>query len=227
MFEVKNANKELIDGIISGKKSKELKKWNRIYNILKLLGIIASGVALNILGVTTQFAIISSSIFVLLYGIRENKVIPAKKAKELEDRQKQELMLEIQSKISTKIIDGKSFKLERTAKIDYRQPKSIEQKYRNNQGTIIKEDKVYGKVGTIETYIRGTDDKNGLICWLKLIRESIEEQRMFANGGGYETKIVPVYNVGMLESEEVENIPEDVKIQTAKYDGEKKKNRRR
>ena len=222
MFELKNANRELIDGLISGKKTKEFVKWTRIYKVLKFFGIVGSGVALICLGITPQFGVIAGSIFVLLCGVREIKLNPARKDKTNEDIAKQNLMLEIQSKIPNGVIDGRTFKLERTARVDCRQQVYFNETKVSAEGIVTEESKAYSKVGVIEKYVRGTDDRNGFVCWLKLVKDFVVEQTMLSEGNGYVNRVVPRYSMGMLESHEVDNIPEEVVIQTVEYDSKKK-----
>jgi len=221
MFEVNNENRKLIEGLVSGSKTKEVRIWTNIYNVLKTMGIICSGVALFNFGVTVPFAVISSSIFTILLGIHQVKMVPAKKAKAEEDLAKQNFMLEIQSNLAEKgiAIDGRSFKLERTAVVDSRQPVYFKETNISDDGEIIEENKAYSKTGLVEKYVRGTDDRNGFICWLKLVRESVVEQKMLAEGNGYVSRVVPRYSVGMLESHEIDELPGEVIEQTMAYDG--------
>lgn len=222
MFNVENGNRDLINGLVSGAKIKEAKKWNRIYNFLKTVGIVSSGVALWYLGVTVEFAMVVGTTFGTLLGVRQFKVMPARMAKEAEDVAKQNLMLEIQGRLAEKgvFIDGKTFKLERTAVLDSREQIFFNETTISEDGVITEESKPYAKKGIVEKYVRGTDERNGLICWLKLARESVIEQKMLAEGNGYVNRVVPVYSgVGMLEQHEVENLPVEVIQQTKDYDG--------
>lgn len=221
MFRFGKDDFKLVDGLVSGAKTREFHNWNAIYNIFKVFGIAASGVALVYCGLSISFGIISASIFTGLLGVYQMKVMPAKKAKKNEDLAKQNLMLKIQSYLadSDVVIDGRSFRLERTATIDATKPVIVKEISVSLDGEEEMKDSEIMKSGNVTSYIKCSDDRNGLICWLKNIKSYVTEQQVTGQNR-YETRMVARNCAFMLEDGEVHNLPQngEFMMQTNAYD---------
>jgi hypothetical protein len=219
MFKFGKEDYKLIDSLLSGKKDKNVNKWNAIYNVLKVFGFTGVGIALLELGITIPFAMCSGLIGTSLLGVNLLKVRPARIAKENEDLAKQNLMLKIQAHLedSNVVIDGRSFTLERTAVVDSTKPIIVREVSVSADGEENVEDKQIFRDGLVEEYVRCSDNNNELLCWLRLARRYVTETQVTGKNK-YETRQVPRDCAFMLESSEVINLPQEVRFQTHAYD---------
>lgn len=221
MFKFGKEDYKLIDSLLSGKKEKNAKKWNFIYNILKVFGLAGAGVALLEFGITIPFAMCSGLIGTSLLGINLLKVRPALIAKENEELAKQNLMLKIQAHIedSNVIVDGRSFTLERTAVVDSTKPIIVREVSVSADGEENVEDKQIFRDGLVEEYVRCSDNNNELLCWLRLARRYVTETQVTGKNK-YETRQVPRDCAFMLESDDVSALASNSEFlsQTHAYD---------
>lgn len=221
MFKFGKDDFKLIDRLISGKTVRNAKKWRAIYNVLKGFGIVGASVALLEFGFTLPFAMYSGLMGISLLGVNLLKVRPACIAKENEDLAKQNLMLKIQAHLEDRVvvIDGNTFRLELTATIDSTKPIAVKEILVSDDGDETIEDKEIFKEGSIEDYVRCSDNENGLLCWLKAVRTYVTEQKVTGNNK-FETRQVPRDCAFMLESPEVRELTKnsDFVQQTHAYD---------
>lgn len=221
MFKFGKEDYKLIDNLLSGKKEKNAKKWNAIYNVLKVFGLVGAGASLLEFGITIPFVICSGLIGTSLMGVNLLKVKPARIAKENEDLAKQNLMLKIQAHIedSNVIIDGRTFTLERTAVVDSTKPIIVKETLFSADGEENTQEKEIFREGLVEEYVRCSDNNNELLAWLRLARRYVTETQVTGKNK-FETRQVPRDCAFMLENDDVNELSSNSEflLQTYAYD---------
>lgn len=209
MFDVEKGSKELLEGLDSNERTYEVDKWTKIYNILKVLGIIGSGVALVQFGVTPLFGVVVGSFLAGIDSVYQFKLQPAKAKLAKENEEKIALALELSSKNGVPV-DIKSFDTKLVAVDDATKDATF-------IATKTGETVTYGKVGKKTFYFKYADS-NGENHLLAGVENRKEVSELVDNVDGYSTRIAANYSVSGLEAKDEDALSEYVVNQIIDYE---------
>lgn len=213
MFEVKNANKELLDSLQLNKTNRRAKNSRIVYGILKTLGILGTGVALFNFGVVGGIVATGCSLFFV--GCAFVSKVMDKEALDNENDKKVVLSVELASKLG-KSIDVKSFQPELVATLDNTEKATFTQNG---------EEITYGDKGEKKYYYKYTDGEGNNHLLEETTNYYEDKQLMsFSNVcgfGGYTTKIRTSHCVNGLEACDEDALPKEVVDQIIKYEADK------
>lgn len=208
MFDVEKGSKELLEGLDSNERTYEADKWTKIYNLLKVLGIIGSGVALVQFGVTPLFGVVAGSFLAGIGGVYQFKLQPAKAKLAKENEEKIALALEVSAKTAVSV-DMKNF-----------EPKLVAIEEDTKDATFIQsstgQEVSYDSVGKKTFYYKYSDSIGGnhLLAGTEVYEEVRE---LLEDNGGYITYVDSNYFVNGLEAKDEEALSQSVVMQIADY----------
>lgn len=213
MFEVKNANKKLLDSLETNEKAKKASVWKVVYGILKALGIVGTGLALANFGVMGAFLVTVGSVFVV--GSAWISKISYKAELESENDEKVKLAIELASNLGVEV-DPKTLHPELVATLD-----------ETEKATFVQdgEEITYGDRGQKKNYYKYSD-VNGDNHLLEEITTFYDERELmdFSNihgYGGYTTMVNSSHIVNGLEPADEDALPREVFVQIANYEASK------
>lgn len=228
---MKDVNRENLsfDSVSYGYEEGKVRFWNIIYNVLKCLGIGTTIAMLVTFGVSVQLAVVVASLVVGMSAVKVFGVMPAKKRLEAENLSKVNFMLELAE--NDVIVDANDFDLSKVATYDAREDAKIVIPERDENGELLETEHVYGRVGNKYKYYMFKDrdeQEHLLVC----DQEFYERKRLLADGtDGYVNIIANRIRYGLLEENDLEALPEEVKRSVydclIRQSYEKKKIRRR
>ena len=210
MFEVKNANKELLDSLETNEKAKKASVRKVVYGILKALGIVGTGLALVNFGITG--AIIATVISGFIVGMSWSSKDSAKIELESENDKKVNLAIELASHLGA-AVDPKTLHPELVAILD-----------ETEKATFVQDGKkiTYGDRGQKKYYYKYSD-VNGDNHLLEETTTFYDERKLmdFSNihgYGGYTTMVNSSHIVNGLEPADEDALPGEVVVQIANYE---------
>ena len=213
MFEVKNADKRLLDSLEKNEKAMRATIWKVVYGILKTLGIVSTGVALVNFGV--MGAIIATVISVFVLSFSWVSKVTSKEELDSENEKKVELAVEIASKLGVEI-NPKTLHPELVATLD-----------ETKKATFVQdgEEITYGDRGKKKFYYKYSD-ANGDNHILEETTTYYDEYKLmpFSNisgYGGYTTMVNTSHIVNGLEQVDEEALPREVVIQIINHEANK------
>lgn len=217
-----NVSKEVIEGLLDGKKARKYTNWKLIYTVLKALGIAGSITALLTLGITPMFGVIVGSIAGTLDGIYTEVLKPAERAKNNEEAARIDFLLELQ-KNSNSLIRGRKLKLDKVGSINFR--RLVSSSEYENLNAINENDEnlqeFYGD-GLEKDIVVVTDgldnpksDRKRVIATLAVVREYVLSTKNIVNGQGLQIEPKNSNNyVELLNDSTIEELPADIKKRT-------------
>lgn len=213
MFEVKNANKILLDSLEENGKAKKARIWKIVYGILKALAIVGTGVSLVNFGAIG--AIIATSVSGFVLGFSWVSKVCAKSELDIENDKKVELAVELASQLGVEI-DAKNLRPELVATLD-----------ETEKATFVQDGKeiTYGDRGQKKYYYKYSD-ANGDNHLLEETTTYYDERKLMpfnniGEYGGYTTMVNTSHIVNGLEASDEENLPQKVVVQIANYEANK------
>lgn len=213
MKEVNRDNLNFADFSL-GKKEKEARLWNLIYNIFKVLGLAGLITTLAFLGFTATSAVIAACIAVCIGGVAIGKVIPTKNTLSEENTKKVDFMIELAEKGVT--VDSEEFELTQVSSYDDRKAALIDMVKPTENGNLEKKREVFGRLGNVYTYYY-FKDSNDTDQLLVSDEEFYEDKRLLGNENGYVSRISSRMSYGLLEEEDLNALPEVVRVDVKSY----------
>lgn len=215
MFEVKNANKKLLDSLATSEKAKKAKVRKVVYGIFKALGIWAIVLASVNFGITG--AIIATTISGFIVGTSWLSKDSAKIELESENDEKVRLAIELASNLGVEI-DAGNLRPELVATLD-----------KTEKATFVKdgEEIAYGDRGQREYYYKFSDTDGGNHLLVETTTFFDDCELMFPSNlhgyGGYITRVNSSHMVSGLDAADEEALPREVVVQIANYEASKQK----
>ena len=213
MFEVKNANKKLLDSLETNEKAKKASVWKVVYGILKALGIVGTGLALVNIGVGGVIA--TTFCFGVVLALMWESKVNAVDALDSENDEKVKLAVELASKLGVEV-DAKDLHPELVATLD-----------ETEKATFVQdgEEITYGDRGQKKYYYKYSD-VNGDNHLLEETTTFYDECKLmdFSNihgYGGYTTMVNSSHIVNGLEPADEDALPREVAVQIANYEASK------
>ena len=213
MFEVKNANKKLLDSLATSEKAKKAKVCKVVYGIFKALGIGAIVLASVNFGITG--AIFATTISGFIVGMSWLSKDSAKIELESENDEKVKLAIELASNLGVEI-DAKKLCPELVATLD-----------ETEKATFVQggEEIPYGDRGQRKYYYKFSDTKGGNHLLVETTTFFDDCELMFPSNfhgyGGYITRVNSSHMVSGLDAADEEALPREVVAQIANYEAGK------